>query len=141
MNTPNRIELLPMTDYVEILYNACFGGFGFSQEAVSEYHKRKTADPSFDAHEIERHDAVMIEIVKELGPKANGYCAKLAIERIPAHFVKHYDIVEYDGSESVQIKYDAYKIETAKLLLQDANLTKSEKISRAFAILSARLDS
>ena len=129
-----------MADYVEILYNRCFGGFGFSPEAVSEYHKRKAVDPPFDQYEIERHDGVMIQIVKELGPKANGYCAKLAIQRVPAQFVRYYEIVEYDGSESVQIKYDAYKIDTAKLLLQDANLSKSEKISRAFAVLNARLD-
>jgi len=129
-----------MAEYVEIVYNKCFGGFGFSSEALSEYHKRKTVDPLFDQYELERHDAVMVQIVKELGPKANGYCAKLGIQRIPAHFARYYEIVEYDGSESVQIKYDAYKIDTAKQLLQDSNLSKSEKIARAFAILSAKLE-
>ncbi len=130
-----------MAENVEILYNRCFGGFGFSDEAVEQYRSRKDGiDPTFDPYEIERHDALMIQIVKELGPRANGYCAKLAIHTVPSHFVKHYEIVEYDGSESVRINYDAYRIETAKSMLQNANLTKSEKIARAIAVLNAKLE-
>ena len=130
-----------MTASVEILYNKCYGGFGFSSDAMSEYVKRKALDPSlFDEEEIERHDTVMIQIVKEMGPRADGYCVKLGVCSIPSHFVKYYEIVEYDGSEYVRIKYDAYKIDTAKLLLRNANLSKTEKIARAYAILSAQLD-
>ena len=131
-----------MTGTVEILYNKCFGGFGFSSEAMNEYYNRKqTVDPSsFSEYEIERHDPVMLQIVKELGPRANGYCARLAIQSIPSHFVKYYEIDEYDGSESVRIKYDAYRIDAAKALLRDANLSKAEKIWRAAAVLSANLD-
>jgi hypothetical protein len=131
-----------MTGTVEILYNKAFGGFGFSSEAMNEYYNRKqTVDPSsFSEYEIERHDPVMLQIVKELGPRANGYGAKLGIQSIPSHFVKYYEIDEYDGSESVRIKYDAYRIDAAKALLRDANLSKAEKIWRAAAVLSANLD-
>ena len=131
-----------MTATVEILYNKCFGGFGFSSEAMNEYFNRKqTVDPSsFSEYEIERHDPVMLQIVKEMGSRANGYCARLAIQSIPSHFVKYYEIDEYDGSESVQIKYDAYRIDAAKALLRDTNLSKAEKIWRAAAVLSANLD-
>lgn len=47
-----------------------------------------------------RSDPDLIEIIERLGDKANGYCAKLAIEEIPDG--EEYEITEYDGFEGVE---------------------------------------
>lgn len=54
----------------------------------------------FYEREIERNDPALVEVVKELGNKANGSCARLEIVEIPDD-VK-WEIDEYDGQEWVQ---------------------------------------
>jgi hypothetical protein len=49
--------------------------------------------------DIERNDPVLVEVVEELGDKANGMCAKLMIEEVPKGTL--YRIDEYDGMESL----------------------------------------
>ena len=48
--------------------------------------------------EVDRHDPILVQVVEELGGKANGECAKLAIDEISGP----YRIDEYDGYESVE---------------------------------------
>lgn len=48
--------------------------------------------------DVDRHDPVLVQVVEELGDKANGECAKLAIEEVDGP----YRIDEYDGFESVE---------------------------------------
>jgi hypothetical protein len=45
-----------------------------------------------------RHDPVLVQVVEELGDKANGTCAKLKIDEVDGP----YRIDEYDGFESVE---------------------------------------
>ena len=47
---------------------------------------------------VDRHDPVLVQVVEELGDKANGECAKLSIEEVYGP----YRIDEYDGYESVE---------------------------------------
>ena len=47
---------------------------------------------------VSRHDPILVQVVEELGGKANGECAKLAIDEISGP----YRIDEYDGFESVE---------------------------------------
>lgn len=47
-----------------------------------------------------RSDPDLIEVIERLGEKANGMCAKLAIEEIPDG--ASFEITEYDGRESVE---------------------------------------
>jgi len=47
---------------------------------------------------VDRHDPVLVQVVEELGKKANGECAELAI----AEVYGSYRIDEYDGFESVE---------------------------------------
>lgn len=47
-----------------------------------------------------RHDPDLIKVIEELGPKANGDCAQLAIAELPSGTL--YRIDEYDGRESVE---------------------------------------
>jgi len=47
---------------------------------------------------VDRHDPVLVQVVEELGDKANGMCAELAIGEV----YDSYRIDEYDGYESVE---------------------------------------
>jgi len=59
----------------------------------------------YDAYK-DREDPTLIQVIEELGEKANGTCAKLAIEDVPAGTLWRID--EYDGRETVatQDSYD-----------------------------------
>jgi len=131
----------------KIVYNACYGGFSLSHEAIMRYAEIKgitlyiekkygyshyylcppeeydrisaeeQAKPvSPDRYErsnalylsdrdFERNDPILVQVVEELGEKANGRCAKLRIAEVPAGTL--YRIDEYDGFESVETK-DSY---------------------------------
>ncbi len=132
----------------KIVYNACYGGFGLSHEAVLRYaevkgitlyHKDESGifthyylcppdeferlqdedhnNPIrqgryersnamyFSPSNIERNDPALVQVVEELGDRANGQCAKLRIAEVPAGTL--YRIDEYDGNESVETK-DTY---------------------------------
>ena len=47
---------------------------------------------------VDRHDPALVQVVEELGDKANGECAKLRIDEVDGP----YRIDEYDGNESVE---------------------------------------
>ena len=51
---------------------------------------------------VDRHDPVLVQVVEELGDKANGEYAKLRIEEVYGS----YRIDEYDGNESVMTSGD-----------------------------------
>jgi hypothetical protein len=84
----------------ELVINKCFGGFSLSDEACDKLStlKRKPVGP-YDACEWPRDDADLVKVVKDLGTKANGMCAKLKIVKIPDD-VK-WTIEDYDGLEHV----------------------------------------
>lgn len=104
----------------KIVINACYGGFGLSNEATRMYldmkgYKYTESDykglyTNFDVDglqhfyvdEIERDDPVLVEVVEKLGDRANGRFSKLAIEELPRGTM--YRIQEYDGNESIQTK-------------------------------------
>jgi hypothetical protein len=132
----------------KIVYNACYGGFSLSREAIMRYaeikgiklytdkthgfthyylcppeeydriNKEESANPVspgrfersnnlyFSDRDFERNDPILVQVVEELGDKANGSCAKLRIAEVPAGTL--YRIDEYDGFESVETK-DSYE--------------------------------
>ena len=57
--------------------------------------------------DIERDDQILIEIVEELGEKANGRCAKLKIVEIPDGV--SWEIDEYDGLESIHESHMSWR--------------------------------
>lgn len=57
----------------------------------------------FSPSDIRRDDKDLIAVIKELGAKANGDCAKIKITEIPADV--DWEISEYDGSEHVAEKH------------------------------------
>ena len=128
----------------KIVYNACYGGFGLSHEAVlryaeikgiklyfdkqystysyylvpvDEYNRirageqakpvgsgrfKESNDAYFSVCSIERTDPILVQVVEELGERANGDYARLRIADIPAGTL--YRIDEYDGYESVKTR-------------------------------------
>ena len=64
------------------------------QLAYNKQYKEQT----WDDNGVDRHDPILVQVVEELGDKANGMCAQLAIEEVSGS----YRIDEYDGFESVE---------------------------------------
>jgi hypothetical protein len=84
----------------KIVVNACYGGFGLSDEAMQLYRTYKGITGDLWVHDIARHDPALVRVVEELGGKrASGSCARLVIEEIAG---KLYRITEYDGYEGVE---------------------------------------
>lgn len=101
----------------KIVYNKCYGGFSLSKKAVEryfelkgwelwvinangwEYYICKDSGEYFFAHELERDDPVLVQVVEELGSVANGDYSELAIRELPSG--TRYYIREYDGYETV----------------------------------------
>lgn len=115
---------------MKIVYSACYGGYGLSEEAILRYTELvgievypekedswytmyyltpptgdKQADYNRDTFEvggIERHDPALVQVVEELGEKANSRFSKLVIYETDSRM---YRIDEYDGYESVKTGY------------------------------------
>lgn len=106
-----------MTD---IVINGDFGGFGLSHEAivrlfelknwklvkqdrdsgVTFYYKDSIDDDNFfSEYDLQRDDPDLVQIVKELGERANGQYSSLKIVTIPDDVEWH--ISEYDGREHI----------------------------------------
>lgn len=136
----------------KIVYNACYGGYSLSREAMMRYaeikgitlyprmtygvvqyflcppaeydriYAEEAANPvspdrykrsnelHFSYSRISRTDLVLVQVVEELGEKANGLCADLQIRELPAGTL--YRIDEYDGNESV-VTQDEYEWDVA----------------------------
>lgn len=93
----------------KVVYNACYGGFSLSPEAEALYIDRKfngEKPKNFYNRDVGRGDQVLVQIVEELGAKADGYCARLRIAEVP--YGSKYRIDEYDGFESVETP-DSYE--------------------------------
>jgi hypothetical protein len=88
---------------MKVIINTCFGGFSLSQEAVD-----RCVELSLDRDDLEycmtrdiRTNPIVIQVVEELGEKANGDYAKLKIIDIPFDSEEGWHIEDYDGRERV----------------------------------------
>jgi hypothetical protein len=81
----------------KIVYNACFGGFGLSQEAMDRY--RELGGTYQGRSDLDRADPLLVQVVEELGERVNTRFSDLRITDVPAG--TKYRIDEYDGNESV----------------------------------------
>lgn len=107
---------------MKIVINKCYGGFGLSEEAIFLYGKKKGINiikdkkksdrlvshyyiddikdgNYFSDSNIERNDPILVEVVNELGEKADGTYSELKIVEIPDDV--EWIIEEYDGNEWV----------------------------------------
>jgi hypothetical protein len=92
---------------IEVVFNACYGGFGLSKKAWQLLNQKRAAkglkeETKENQYSLQRHDELLVEVVKELGREANSKYADLKIETIPIEYLNCYTISEYDGFEAVQ---------------------------------------
>lgn len=103
--------------YTKIVYNACYGGFSLSHEAIRRYAEIKgivlKEEPNeygsvdfsyengdyFSAYDFDRTDPALVQVVEELGDAASGISADLTITDVLVG--TKYRIDEYDGNEAV----------------------------------------
>jgi hypothetical protein len=83
-----------------VVINTCYGGFGLSGRAETEY-RRMAGITNTDWHDcdVERDDPYLVKIVQELGQAANGTYSNLKVVEIPGDV--DWEIAEYDGDEWV----------------------------------------
>ena len=81
-----------------VVINRCYGGFGLSQIALDRLNELgvKVDNPRSD---IERDNPLLVQVVRDLGVKANGPFAELKIVDIPDDVAWHVD--GYDGIEHI----------------------------------------
>jgi len=93
----------------KVVYNISFGGFSISPEALTRMQElgyTGSADVYNDCaylNECVRHNPILVQVVEELGNKANGFGSNLRIAQV----FGPYRIEEYDGAETV-IEPDDY---------------------------------
>jgi hypothetical protein len=92
----------------KIVYNACHGGFGLSNKAMTRY--RELGGTAHYNEDISRSDPRLIQVLDELGKEANGPYANLQIADVPSG--TKYRIDEYDGSERI-MTIDDYEWQVA----------------------------
>ncbi len=87
-----------------VVINDCYGGFGLSQRAQSEYCRLAgITEKDFHDRDIPRDDPYLVKVVKELGMGANGAHSNLKIVEIPGDV--DWLVQEYDGAEWVAEKH------------------------------------
>ncbi len=110
-DAPIQSESAPST--FDVLYNARYGGFTFSDEFVERYNELKPSDKWW---KIPRDCELAVRVFKELGSdRSSGQFSSIRIETIPIKYKRCFVINEYDGSEWVTINHADYVLH----LLQD----------------------
>ena len=86
-----------------IVINNCYGGFGLSQRARSEYCRLAGINENdFIDRNIPRDDPYLVKVVRELGMSANGGTSNLKVVEIPGDvkwIIQDYDGVEWIAEE------------------------------------------
>ena len=86
---------------VGIVYNACFGGFGLSSQAITRYAEIKGVHPDSIYHrDIPRNDPALVRVLEELKQQASSSLSNLVVKYLPKG--TRYRITEYDGLEEVE---------------------------------------
>lgn len=114
---------------MKVVINRCYGGFGLSDAAVVRYAELKGINLvmgesaenfggsvfyldgivdnehywSYYDLSDNRADPFLVQVVEELGQKANGFAADLHVVNIPDNI--EYTVEEYDGIEWVAEKH------------------------------------
>jgi hypothetical protein len=115
-------------DLIGYLYNACYGGFSFSEEFVRRMNEKRVAAGmetetdtwKFTEYSNERVDPMVIELYQELGSEASsGYYSQIHITWIPREFLKYVDVHDYDGTESVRVDFKDLDSDLLKNFLEE----------------------
>ena len=85
---------------ISIAYNAYYGEFRLSTDAISLYNKKRTMarlEPVYHYRDIVRTDPFLIEVIEELGKRVNLGDSYIEITNIPSEYSSCYEIVEQQG--------------------------------------------
>lgn len=82
----------------KVVYNACFGGFGLSEDAQNWMREHGHPEYAERYPKIERHNPLLVQCVEELGVFVNTEYSDLRVEDIEGN---KYWIEYYDGLETV----------------------------------------
>jgi hypothetical protein len=133
----------------EILLNGAYGGFDISKEAVAKYNEKlKEINPEhrdlragdYRLHAYEhRMNPILINIVKELGDKANGKFCKIYIETFNSELKNYIRIHEYDGQESIYADISLYRNDKIKEII-NSEISDSDKIIKIKELLNRIID-
>lgn len=85
----------------KIVINTCFGGFGLSNQALELYKILTGIPPAQDITywEIARDNPQLVQIVEQLGERADTRYSQLKVVEIPDDV--EWQIEEYDGMEHI----------------------------------------
>ena len=93
----------------KIVINNRHGGFGLSEKALELYKDRMNIKvKNFWDRAIPRDCETLVQIVQELGKKADGNFAELGIVEVPDDV--EWQIDDYDGQEWVAEKHRTWRI-------------------------------
>ena len=138
---------MEQTNTTEILLNGAYGGFSISKEAAAKY-KEKLRENNLEHKDLyncdiyrhkHRMDPILINIVKELGDKANGKHCKIYIESFNSEFKNYIKIHEYDGQEDLEIDIQSYRLDLIKEVT-NSDLSSDDKISKIKEVLNKTFD-
>ena len=76
--------------------------YAMSLEDRKAYNKQYS-EKTWYYRDVERNDPTLVQVVEELGDRAGGRCAELAVTEIPDDV--DFEIEEYDGKEWVAEKH------------------------------------
>jgi hypothetical protein len=133
-------------EMIAILYNKCYGGFILSKKAVELYNTKMLEinseykpilyDENKGIGNIERHNKIWIDVYNELGNDFNGSkYSNIKIKYIEKKYQNSYDILEYDGFETVRIDLNKYKLECIKDNIINNDISLDEKINQISKII------
>ena len=77
----------------------CFMSHAYKKDQGDEFSKPTSNKDYWYYGEIERNDPLLVEVVEELGDRANGECASLSVVNVPDGI--DWEIDDYDGIESI----------------------------------------
>jgi len=125
-------------DFIQILHNACYGGWLPSENARELYNLRKTHGFNKGIFLCDRHDPILLQIYEDLGDRFDDEHSKTRIKTIPKKYEKYYDICENDGLEWIKINYNKYNLDNLKNKIREllkSTISNDEKINELQKII------
>lgn len=105
----NYLKCGPDSEYIEVPFNVCYGGFNFSDHFIREYERRcrsreiEPQDIAFASTAEQRTDPIILELLNEKGTSwaCDSYCS-MYLYPVPKKYIECVHISDYDGQESIQ---------------------------------------
>lgn len=125
-----------MSNKIRVLYNTCYGGFTFSEEAFDEINKRlsekgKKTLRSVYSDDYDRYEPIYLEVYDLLGPqKFSGKNSKIEFELVEEKYKDFITIDEYDGLETVMVNTDNSLLFEIRGVINSNSLSDSEKLEK-----------